>query len=200
MTLGGKVVAVATTLGTIGGGVALTNHLITPTKPLGKTTSERLTSEGFDVNVTDWQTIFNAYNNNQNTHLFSLNNGEQKSKETLERKCQAALSERDAKDTTYKLAKRWCVKEEAVGVILGKLQLNVLKTETDEDNETHWSSKVERVKDILDVASKLGVLKTADENTNITKIKQECAKIIKFKTTSAEFDEKFKLAKEWCSA
>lgn len=200
MTLTGKAIAGITTLGTVGGGIALANHLSSTKKPLGKTVSKALEKEGFDVNVENWGPILDAYNQLKDTSkTFKTRADETLTEKALQEKCKATLGGLSSNLINYRKARQWCVKEETIQNVLEKAKYKVLNTNQGDDKE--WNKLAEDLRDAKDSFPNIGKQMTGNKDSDIAALKKGCTdlNISQLKTTAKDFDEKFELAKNWCA-
>ncbi|OAL09962.1 hypothetical protein A6V39_03555 [Candidatus Mycoplasma haematobovis] len=172
--------------------------------------SGKLKEEGFIVlNTTknensDWTTILTAYKlEKTNTFTGQEDKGSNVNEAYLQSKCAEILNNKADDISNYKLAKRWCVKEETINTILQKRGYTVLSAGEDKSNETNAWKKL--VQELLKDNSKFAVAKLTQgpqkEDMNIKALKAGCQtlKTEETKTTSSDFETNIELTQSWCS-
>lgn len=181
--------------GGIGAGVSLLNNY--------STVKSRLTLEGFNTVVADneWDVILASHNEQQKTNLFALASGEKKDKAWLQKKCEEALNKKSNDEAIYKSARQWCTKTEVIGVILERGKYTVLNTEANQPdkNKEEWNKKLTKLNNNNEAKKKITITWSKEEAEKIKEIKAKCREINAVKNAAQDFDEKFELAKEWCS-
>lgn len=190
-----KVIASALITGTVGGNITAGAYLLSNNLAV----RDRLTSEGFKLaEASDWEGIFTIHNKGDNTNLFSDDNQTVKNSEWLKGKCKEALDNKD--ESSYKSARQWCTKTETISAILTGGNRRVFKYEDNiKDDDSGWSTKLNKLSTNENAKQKIKITWEEDETKKITAIKAECKKIVAVNNTEKTFDEKYELAKEYCS-
>lgn len=202
MTTLAKAGIAITGIGTVGGGIAIANNLLSAPE-VKKTLLNKLIDEGFEeVPEDQWQTILEEYKKIKDTKTtFKKDNEEVEDLQGLKAKCQSALSQKDASEDNYKKARQWCVKPEDINSILVRAKYKVLSTST-EDDVAIWTKKAFGLKNDAEVAKSLAVdIISKDEKTIGTKLKEVCKgiKITEIKTINKDFNDNFEKVRTWCS-
>ncbi|OAL10552.1 hypothetical protein A6V39_00610 [Candidatus Mycoplasma haematobovis] len=221
MNQANRALALVSAFGAVGGVGAYASGLFgnKPDKPKAQEIQEkpkpninnRLTEEGFKVLGTtseynnDWNDVLVEYRK-ATVKSFTKEQEREKTREQLQEDCTKTLQETSETESSYKLAKQWCVKKESINIILGRAKRKLLKLDAPEDpaEKQHWTDKVAELKKNK---TKFDAIKDriketeTTEGENITVLKEGCKnlKMESTETTSDEFENNFPLAKEWCS-
>ncbi|OAL09932.1 hypothetical protein A6V39_03405 [Candidatus Mycoplasma haematobovis] len=93
---------------------------------------------------------------------------------------------------------QWCVKEKEIKDIFEKINLRGLNVVGISDDGNAWKTKETTLKSDNTNAQKLSTEMRDSDTTTVANIKKACGIIVKLKTSSQDFNEKFELAKKWC--
>lgn len=171
----------------------------------GPTVKSKLLSEGFELASNgDWKGLFEEHekNNPPKKNIFKDEDGKEKNEAWLQAKCKEVLRKNHEDNDSYKLATQWCVKKETIKTILSKEGKKFRFLDTTEGSEgkdkDYWTKKIADLKNNPEAINKLLTPKTKETITE-NDLKTKCKEMENVETISDDFNDKFELAKAWCS-
>lgn len=198
-----KIITTAGTLGAFGGVVAGGYFSLTNLETIkGKLEAEKFTVLTSSSTTDEWKAVLDKYKA-EKTHTFTGKEDKDVDEAYLKKECEKALSNKSDHTNNYKLAKRWCVKEESIDGILARRGYTLLDNSNEKQNENiAWNSNL---KELQKDTSKFKAFKdkvgTTKENENVANLKAACKELNTkdTKTTDNKFNENIELATKWCS-
>ncbi|OAL10600.1 hypothetical protein A6V39_00850 [Candidatus Mycoplasma haematobovis] len=202
----GKAITAVAALGAVGGISIGSYYALNNSQNIkGRLEEEKFTVLTSSSALIDWTAVLNKYKQEQtNTFTGKADAGNNVNEDYLQSKCSKILNNKSDDTNNYKLAKRWCVKEETINAILQKRGYTVLSTtEAKSEEVPAWEANLKELqKDTNKFKAIKDNINKIQKSENITALKEGCNLLQTgtIKTTDGKFEENIKLASQWCSS